>query len=84
MVNTDKLIRVGHTIWHELLTDDDREQYYNDSGTIGFMENVANLLHMDLEEVTLTEFEAIHDKLFPEYNDIALTKKYSKAMRLTS
>lgn len=63
MVNTDKLITVGHTIWHKLLTAEDREQYYHDTGTIGFVENVANLLHMGLEKVTLTEFEDIHNKI---------------------
>lgn len=57
-----RLISVGRKIW-KMLTPDEQSMYYVDLGTIQFVENIAELLHLGLQEVTLREFEAIHNKI---------------------
>lgn len=56
----NRLCKVGRRIWR-MLSDDERDAYYCDTGTIGFVENVATLLHLGLCTVTLDEFERIHN-----------------------
>lgn len=59
-----RLTEMAQTIW-ELLTEDEREAFYVDIGTIGFVENVANLLHINISTMLLDELDellAILDK----------------------
>lgn len=59
----NRLITVARKIW-KTLTPEEQEGYYNDIGTIGFVENVAVLLHLGLYKVSIAEFEAIHSRIF--------------------
>ena len=54
----NRLAEMAQTVWKPL-TDDEREAFYADIGTIGFLENVANLLHMDISTMTLDEFDEL-------------------------
>ena len=53
-----RLTELCNTIW-KLLTDDERENYFYDCGTIGFVEAVADMLYLDLEELSDTELDDI-------------------------
>lgn len=52
------LTETAQTIWKRL-TEDEREAFYADIGTIGFVENVAGILHMDISTMTLDEFDEL-------------------------
>jgi hypothetical protein len=58
--NAQRLVNFGRKVW-KMLTDAEREAYYLDNGTIGFVEDIATVLHLQLCEVSLAEFEAIHN-----------------------
>lgn len=58
-----RLINVGRKIW-KMLTPDEQYAYYVDIGTIGFVETVAELLHLSLCTVSLKDFEAIHNAIY--------------------
>lgn len=60
---TKRLVTVARKIW-KTLTQEEQEGYYNDIGTIGFVENVSVLLHLGSYTVSLAEFDAIHTKIF--------------------
>ena len=53
-----RLTELCNTIW-KLLTNDERENYFYDCGTIGFVEAVADMLYLDLEELSDTELDDI-------------------------
>ena len=57
-----RLITFGRKIWKSL-TEQEREAYYCDHGTIGFVEDVASLLHLELCSVSLSRFEFIHNSI---------------------
>lgn len=59
-----RLINMGRKIW-KMLTPDEQCMYYVDIGTIGFVEEVATLLHLDLCTTSLKTFEAIHNAIIP-------------------
>lgn len=59
-----RLIDVGRKIW-KMLTPDEQAMYYVDIGTIGFVEDVATLLHLGLNTTSLKTFEAIHNAIIP-------------------
>lgn len=63
MEQSKRLVAVARKIWRTM-TPDERNRYYYDTGTIGFVENVASLLGLGLHKVTISEFEAIHTKIF--------------------
>jgi hypothetical protein len=42
---------MSRTIW-QLLTSDEQEQYYNDTGTIGFVDDVSRILYLDVDDLT--------------------------------
>lgn len=54
----NRLITVGRELWNQL-TDDERETWACDTGTLGFVEHVQEILHIDLNDVD--QFEQIHD-----------------------
>ena len=54
----NRLITVGRELWNQL-TDDERETWANDTGTMGFVEHVQEILHIDLNDVD--EFEQVHE-----------------------
>jgi hypothetical protein len=53
-----RLTEMAQTIW-KLLTEDEQERYYVDLGTIEFVENVADLLHIDISTMTLDELDEL-------------------------
>lgn len=59
-----RLINVGRKIW-KMLTPDEQSAYYVDIGTIGFVETIADLLHLSLCTCSLSTFEAIHNAIIP-------------------
>ena len=59
-----RLITVGRKIW-KMLTPDEQSAYYVDIGTIGFVEDVARMLHLDLYTTSLKTFEFIHNSIIP-------------------
>ena len=59
-----RLITVGRKIW-KMLTPDEQSAYYVDVGTIGFVETIADLLHLSLCTLSLKDFEAIHNAIIP-------------------
>ncbi|MBO7323430.1 MAG: hypothetical protein J6U51_07600 [Bacteroidales bacterium] len=61
-----RLITAGRRIWKSL-TPEEQEAYYYDTGTIGFVEDVAKLLHLHIYNTSLTTFEAIHRSIFSPY-----------------
>ena len=59
-----RLITVGRKIW-KMLTPDEQSAYYVDIGTIGFVEDVASILHLSLCATSLKTFEFIHNGIIP-------------------
>jgi hypothetical protein len=53
-----RLTELCNTIW-KLLTNDERENYFYDCGTIGFVEAVADMLYLDLEELSDADLDDI-------------------------
>ena len=47
-------------VW-SLLTDDEKEQYYYNDGTIGFVEDMSNILYIDSNKLTVTDLDDIID-----------------------
>lgn len=63
---TGRLITFGRRLW-KTLTQEEREAYYADIGTIGFVEDVSRILHLNLCTTSLSHFEAIHRSIFGPY-----------------
>lgn len=49
-----RFIAVGRQIWQSL-TDDEQEDYYYTDGKIGFLEDVAQILHMNMRNANVNE-----------------------------
>lgn len=64
-IQKGRLVTIARRIWKSL-SREEQERYYNDTGTIGFIEDVAQLLGLHLCTLTLGEFEQIHTKIFRE------------------
>ena len=62
---TARLITVARRTWKSL-SREEQESYYNDRGTIGFIEDIACILNLHTYKLTLDEFETIHTKVFQE------------------
>ena len=58
----ERLKEMCVTIW-SMLTDDEAEGYFCGTGTIGFVESVADLLFIDMEEVSEEELDVILDAI---------------------
>lgn len=55
-----RLVMFGRQIWLSL-SEDERACYYDDSGTLGFVDDVMKILHIHENEIeSLQEFERIH------------------------
>lgn len=52
------LTEMAQAIW-ELLTEDEQKAFCVDTGTIGFVEKVADLLHIDISTMTLDELDEL-------------------------
>lgn len=68
-MNTNRLIEFARKTW-KLLTVEEQEYYYYDVGTIGFVELVADALHMNISDLSLDEFDKIHEAIFTEPDSI--------------
>ena len=53
-----RLTEVCCAVW-SLLTTAEREQYYYDCGTIGFIEVIATMLYIDIADFDDTDFDEI-------------------------
>ena len=62
---TARLISFARHTWRSL-SHEEQEKYWNDTGTIGFIEDMARVLHLHTYTLTLDEFETIHTKVFQE------------------
>ena len=59
---TGRLIVVAHKIW-KIFTEDERANFYADTGTFGFVMTVADMLNIDISDLTISQFEAVHDMI---------------------
>ena len=55
-----RLVKFGHRVW-KMLSPEEKDAYYCDTGTIGFVEDVVDMLHLSNCVVPLSEIEAIHN-----------------------
>ena len=53
-----RLTKIALSTWR-LLDVEEKEAFYADTGTIGFVENVANLLHIDISTMSLNELDEL-------------------------
>lgn len=61
----ERLKELAISVWNQL-SNEEKEDYYNDCGTIGFIEDIARLLHMSqdlLDSLTEVELNEILDAL---------------------
>lgn len=75
-----RLITVGRRMW-KALNHDEQEGYYNDcNGTIGFVQDVARVLHFDLGGISVKDFDFVHDSIVgsPEQRARELEQKIRK------
>lgn len=57
----DRLVTIGRNLWNSL-TEDEKEAYYLDRGSFGFIEDVMTILRVPVEEFESPEhFEYVHD-----------------------
>ena len=54
----EKLSRMCKMVWKELSTEE-KEAYYYDTGMIGFISNIARVLHIDVNTITSEDFIAL-------------------------
>ena len=57
-----KLTRMCKNVWKKLSTQE-REAYYHDTGMMGFICDVACLLHLDVTTITFETFTKITEEL---------------------
>ena len=61
-IQFNSLKQMTRTIW-QLLTSDEQEQYYNDTGTIGFVDDVSRMLYLDVDDLTHEQLDEILKQL---------------------
>ena len=49
-----RMTQVGKRVWNAL-TNEEREAWYYDAGTYGFIECIADILHVDVSTWTLQD-----------------------------
>ena len=54
----NKLTRMCKIVWKELSTEE-KEAYYYDTGKIGFISDIARVLHMDVSTITSEDFATL-------------------------
>lgn len=57
-----RMTQVGRRVWNAL-TNDEREAWYCDTGTYGFIECVADILHIDLSKWTTEDMEYVEARV---------------------
>ena len=57
MMNT-RLQEICYKVW-QLLTEEEQENYYYDTGLIGFIEDAAALIRFDADKLTETDLNLI-------------------------
>lgn len=68
-----RLTKIALSAW-KLLDVEEKEAFYTDTGTIGFVENVANLLHIDISTMSLNELDELLAILDKEDDTIRLIR----------
>lgn len=58
----ERLVKFGDHVWSSL-TPDERDAYYCDNGTIGFVEDCIAMLHLQNYDFPLPVLERIHNKI---------------------
>ena len=58
----NRLKQMTETIW-QAMTANEQEQYYNDTGTIGFVEDVSRILYLDVDDLTDEQMNEILKQL---------------------
>lgn len=64
-----RITQFGRSIWLSM-TDRERSCYWYDTGTIGFVEHIFDILHLSTADVTPEQFEQIHNSIIaPELDE---------------
>ena len=58
----EKLTRMCKMVWKELSTEE-KEAYHYDTGMIGFISNMARVLHKDVSTITSEDFATLGNEL---------------------
>lgn len=65
----ERIVELGRIIWSNL-SNDERENYYYDNGTIGFVEDVLRILCLhennDYNFESVEVFDRVHDRIIYE------------------
>lgn len=58
----ERLVQFGDHVW-STLTEEERDAYYCDNGTIGFVEDCIAMLHLQNYDFPLPVLERIHNRI---------------------
>lgn len=58
-----RVATVAAQVW-QLLTEDEKTDYYYTTGTIGFVEDIVDMLHIDIEAVEPDFIDSIVAQLY--------------------
>jgi hypothetical protein len=58
----NRLKQMTSTIWSAMIANE-QEQYYNDIGTIGFVDDVSRILYLDVDDLTDEQMNEILKQL---------------------
>lgn len=61
--NKARLATVAVQVW-QLLSEDEKENYFYTTGTIGFIEDIIGMLHIDIEAVEPDFIDSIVEQLY--------------------
>ena len=59
----ERLLKICTDVW-PLLTQEEQECFAYDTGLIGFIENMANVIHFDLDSLSIDEIDKILTYLY--------------------
>lgn len=62
MTKYKRLKELCRTVW-SLLTEEERERYLYDTGTIGFIEDVAKILDLEVEDLLVELLDDILNQM---------------------
>ena len=74
----ERFVTVGRAFWN-LLTEDEKANYYAGTGTYSFIEDIASILHIhhEIYDLTQDEFEVLHNRIiYPEDRCVIGGHKY--------
>lgn len=57
-----RIITVARKIWRTF-TEEEKANFYNETGTYGFVQMVADMLYIDIGELPFAQFDAMHSMI---------------------